>query len=139
MKLGIFAAGITLAAAAISVVPAVASADAPEFPRNGIIPPGTYQVSRSPSNIVGSPIENCDLQVFVDGNTVVLVCGQSSRTGRQAPVGPDETYIAFDGLPIGIDLRDIDPRQGLWTGTANITGTSIIAPYPLAGVSLIRR
>ncbi|MFI9505462.1 hypothetical protein [Nocardia sp. NPDC052566] len=132
-------AGVVLAAAAVAVVPGVASADDPEFPRNGVVPPGTYRITRNPSNVVGSPVENCDLQVFVDGRTVVLVCGGSSRSGRQAPVGPDETYATFDGLPYGLDLRDIDPRQGLWSGTLNIPGTPILAPYPLAGISLFRR
>ncbi|MEV6321047.1 hypothetical protein AB0M45_07580 [Nocardia sp. NPDC051787] len=139
MKLRKVAAGIALAAAAISMTPAVASAEDPEFPRNGIVPAGTYQISRNPANVIGTPLENCVLQVFVDGKTVVLVCGTSSRTGHQTPVGPDETYVTFDFLPFGLDLRDIDPRQGQWVGTVNIAGTPIIAPYPLAGVWLIRR
>jgi hypothetical protein len=139
MKFGKIAAGFALAAAAISVAPAVASADDPEFPRNGVIPPGTYHIGRGPSNVIGSPIENCDLQVFVDGRTVALVCGGSSRGGQQTPVGPDETYVSFDFVPLGLDLHDIDPRQGLWSGTVNIAGTPIVAPYPLAAVWLSRR
>ncbi|WP_345494672.1 hypothetical protein [Nocardia callitridis] len=132
-------AALALAATALGLAPAVASADDPEFPRNGIIPPGTYLISRNPSNVVGSPIENCELQVFVDGRTANLVCGGSFRAGHQTPVGTDETYVAFDGLPVGLDLRDIDPRQGIWSGTLNIANTPIIAPYPLAGVTLLRR
>ncbi|MBF6329020.1 hypothetical protein [Nocardia transvalensis] len=139
MKLRSVVGGLVLAAAAVSAVPAVAAADDPEFPRNGIVPPGTYHIMRHPSNVLGSPFENCDLQVFVDGKTVVLVCGESGRTGRQAPVGPDETYVSFDGSPFGLDLRDIDPRQGFWIGTVNIAGTPLAAPYPLAGISLNRR
>ncbi|UAK35037.1 hypothetical protein K8O92_15150 [Nocardia asteroides] len=139
MKFGKIAVGAALAAAAVSVAPAVASADDPEFPRNGVIPAGTYHIGRGPSNVVGSPIENCDLQVFPDGRSVALVCGTSSRGGHQTPVGPDETYVTFDYVPFGLDLRDIDPRQGLWTGTVNIAGTPIIVPYPLAAVWLSRR
>ncbi|MEU2087867.1 hypothetical protein [Nocardia beijingensis] len=139
MKFGKIVAGFALAAAAVSIAPAVASADDPEFPRNGVIPPGTYHIGRGPSNVIGSPIENCDLQVFGDGSAVSLVCGASSRTGHQTPVGPDETYVSFDFVPLGLDLHDIDPRQGLWSGTVNIAGTPIIAPYPLAAVWLSRR
>lgn len=138
MKLGI-AAGVAVAAATIALAPSVASADDPEFPRNGVVPAGNYHITRHPSNVLGSLLENCDLQVFPDGKTVVLVCGKSSRQGHQIPVGPDETYVAFDFAPFGLDLRDIDPRQGLWIGTTNIAGTPLSAPYPLAGVSLTRR
>ncbi|VFA96482.1 hypothetical protein [Nocardia cyriacigeorgica] len=132
-------AGAALAAAALGLAPAVASAQDPEFPRNGVIPPGTYHVIRHPSNVIGSPLENCDLQVFVDGRTVVLVCPTFSRAGLQRPVGTDETYVSFDFVPIGLDLRDIDPRQGHWIGTINIADTPLAAPYPLAGVTLQRR
>lgn len=138
MKLGI-AAGVAVAAATIALSPNVASADDPEFPRNGIVPAGNYHITRHPANVLGSPFENCDLQVFPDGKTVAMACGKSSRQGRQTPVGPDETYVAFDATPFGLDLRDIDPRQGLWIGTVNIAGTPISAPYPLAGISLTRR
>lgn len=139
MKFGKIVAGFALAAAAVSIAPAVASADDPEFPRNGVIPPGTYHIGRGPSNVIGSPIENCDLQVFGDGSAVTLICGATSRSGHQTPVGPDETYVSFDFVPLGLDLHDIDPRQGLWSGTVNIAGTPIIAPYPLAAVWLSRR
>lgn len=139
MKFGRIAAGIALAAAALTTVPAVASADDPEFPRNGVIPPGTYHIIRHPSNVVGSPMENCDLQVFVDHTVVVLVCGESGVTGRQSPVGPDETHVTFDGRPFGLDLQDIDPRFGHWIGVPNVAGTQLKAPYPLAGVTLNRR
>ncbi|MEW1736961.1 hypothetical protein ACWEPH_24520 [Nocardia beijingensis] len=139
MKFSKIVAGFALAAAAVSIAPAVASADDPEFPRNGVIPPGTYHIGRGPSNVIGSPIENCDLQVFGDGSAVTLVCGATSRSGHQTPVGPDETYVSFDFVPLGLDLHDIDPRQGLWSGTVNIAGTPIIAPYPLAALWLSRR
>ncbi|MFE3444201.1 hypothetical protein ACFXNW_14315 [Nocardia sp. NPDC059180] len=139
MRLRHIVAGAALAAAALCAAPAVASADDPEFPRNGVIPPGTYHVIRHPSNVIGSPLENCDLQVFVDGSSVVLVCPTFSRAGHQRPVGTDESYVTFDFVPIGLDLRDIDPRQGHWIGTMNVAGTPVAAPYPLAGVTLQRR
>ncbi|NEW40061.1 hypothetical protein GV794_19105 [Nocardia cyriacigeorgica] len=139
MKLRHSVAAVALAAAALCAAPAVASADDPEFPRNGVIPPGTYHVVRHPSNVIGSPLENCDLQVFVDGSSVVLVCPTFSRAGRQRPVGTDESYVTLDFVPIGLDLRDIDPRQGHWIGTMNIAGTPVAVPYPLAGVTLQRR
>ena len=139
MKFGRIAAGIALAAAALTMAPAVASADDPQFPRNGVIPPGTYHITRHPSNVLGSPMENCDLQVFRDHIVVVLVCGESGVTGRQAPVGPDETRITFDDRPFGLDLQDIDPRFGQWIDIPNIAGTQLKAPYPLAGITLNRR
>ncbi len=136
------AAGAALVVAALCAVPTAASADDPEFPRNGVIPGGTYHITRHPANVLGSPMENCDLQVFVDGVVVVLVCPTWSRTGRQVPVGPDETYVTYDpqpfATPFGMDLRDIDPRQGHWIGTLNIAGTPMSAPYPIAGVTLQR-
>ncbi|WP_024806070.1 hypothetical protein [Nocardia sp. BMG51109] len=139
MNIRHLAAAAALAAAVVGAIPATAAADDPEFPRNGVIPPGTYHIGRGPSNVLPSPLENCDLQVFVDGTTTMLVCGTSARSGHQTPVGPDETYVTFDFVPIGLDLHDIDPRQGLWSGTLNVAGTPIIAPYPLAAVWLTRR
>lgn len=138
MKISTAGASIMLAAAAAIAVPGVASADDPEFPRNGVIPAGDYRISRNPSNFVGSPIENCILRVADNASTVNLDCATWSRPGRQNPVGTDQTYVTFDGVPIGLDLHDIDPRQGIWTGTANVAGTPIIAPYPLAGLWLAR-
>ncbi|WP_227979808.1 hypothetical protein [Nocardia spumae] len=132
------AAGAALAAA-VCALPATALADDPEFPRDGVIPSGTYHIVRHPSNVLGSPLENCDLQVFVDRVTVALICPTWSMTGRQSPVGPDETTVAFDRGPIGMDLRDIDPRQGSWIGTISIPNTPIAAPYPMAGLTLQRR
>ena len=132
-------AGAVLTAAAVCAAPAIASADDPEFPRNGVIPVGDYHITRHASNVVGSPIENCDLRVFDDARNVELICGATVRHGVQTPVGPDETYVTFDGIPVGLALRDIDPRQGFWIGTANLAGTPLQAPYPLTGVSLNRK
>ncbi len=50
MKTHRLAAGITLAAAALAAAQGVASADDPQLPRNGVIPPGTYHIIRHPSN-----------------------------------------------------------------------------------------
>lgn len=133
------AAGAALTAAALCAVPATASADDPNVPRNGVLPAGTYHITQHPANVLGTPLHNCDLQVFPDAATVVLACGDSSRTGRQDAIGPDETYVTFEGVPIGLDLRDIDPGQGQWGGTVNIAATSVTAPYQIAGISLQRR
>ncbi|MFI7193292.1 hypothetical protein ACIBQ0_26470 [Nocardia nova] len=133
------AAGAALAAATLSAVPAAASADDPEVPRNGILPGGTYHITQHPDNMIGSPVHNCDLQVFVDGATVTLVCGNSSKTGRQNAAGPDETYVTFEGMPTGLDLHAVDAPQGYWEGTLNAPATSIDAPYSIAGFTLQRR
>lgn len=132
------AAGAALIAAAVCAVPATATADDPEFPRSGVIPAGNYHITRHPANVLGTPMENCDLQVFPDGATVTLRCADWSKTGRQNIVGPDQAYITLEGVPIGMDVRDIDPRQGHWIGTLNIASTPIAAPYPVAGVTLQR-
>lgn len=133
------AAGAALAAATLSAVPAAAFADDLGVPRNGILPAGTYHITQHPDNLVGSPVHHCDLQVFVDGATVTLVCGNSSKTGRQNAAGPDETYVTFEGMPTGLDLRAVDAPQGYWEGTVNAAATSIDAPYSLAGFTLQRR
>lgn len=133
------AAGAALAAATLSAVPAAATADNPEDPANGIIPAGAYHITQHPDNMIGSPVHNCDLQAFADSTTVTLVCGNSTRTGRQNAAGPDETYVTFEGVPVGLDLREIDARQGYWEGTLNAAGTSIDVPYPIAGITLQRR
>ncbi|MBF6211122.1 hypothetical protein IU433_06190 [Nocardia puris] len=139
MKFGSIAGlGIALAAAALSVAPAVATADDPEFPRNGVIPPGNYHIVRHPSNVVGSPLENCELRVHPNGVNTDLACFGGVHPGRQRPIGPDQTYVTF-AFPLGFDLRDIDPRQGHWIGTVNIADTPASIPYPLAGVTLQRR
>ncbi|MGN2640963.1 hypothetical protein ACWEKT_14640 [Nocardia takedensis] len=137
MMRAMLAAG--LAALTLGALPAVASADDPEFPRNGVIPPGTYQITPHPANIFGSPWANCDLQVSPDGVGVVMACGAATRGGQQSPVGPDRTDVRLDGLPFGLALSDIDPRQGLWIGTVKVTGTTIEVPYNFAGISLTRR
>lgn len=133
------AAGAALAAATLSAVPAAAFADDPGVPRNGILPAGTYHITQHPDNMIGSPVHNCDLQVFVDGATVTMVCGNSSKTGRQNAAGPDETYVTFEGMPTGLDLHAVDAPQGYWEGTLNAAATSIDAPYSLAGFTLQRR
>lgn len=138
MKLRAVVAGIALAAATVSTAPAVASAD-PEFPRNGIIPPGFYHITQHPSNIIGTPLNDCTLRIYAHDPWVQLECGNTIRSGYQHPVGPDETYVTFHANPLGLALRDIDPRQGHWIGTVNLSGTPLAAPYPLAGINLQRR
>lgn len=139
MQIRSLAASVALAAAALCALPAAAHADDPEFPRNGIVPPGTYQITRGAPNIVGTPLAGCDLHVDGNATNVFLDCPAFDRAGRQIPVGPDETYIVLDGLPLGLALSDIDPRQGMWIGTVNIAGTAVQVPHPLAGLTLQRR
>ncbi|WP_040800083.1 hypothetical protein [Nocardia higoensis] len=137
MTLRSLAAGAALAAAALCALPAAAHADDPEFPRNGIVPPGAYHIPRGAANVVGTPLDGCVLHV--DGNTtnVFLDCPAFDRAGRQIARGPNETDIVLDGVPLGLSLHDIDPRQGIWTGTPNVGGFQI--PEPLAGLGLQRR
>ncbi|BAD60466.1 hypothetical protein NFA_56140 [Nocardia farcinica IFM 10152] len=139
MTLRRLAATVALIGAALCAAPAVAHADDPEFPRNGVIPAGDYRIGRGPSNVLPTPLEGCDLQVADNGTSVRLACPAFALGGRQRPVGPDETYVVFDGVPLGLALRDIDPRQGMWTGTVNVADTPVILPYPLASVWLQRR
>lgn len=139
MKLRSLAASLALVGATLALVPAAAHADDSEFPRNGIIPVGVYQIGTGPGNVVGTPLAGCDLHVSGDTVSVRLTCPAFGRDGRQIPVGPDQTYVVLDGLPLGLDLHDIDPRQGMWSGTVNVAATPVILPYPLAGVWLQRR
>lgn len=139
MKLRALAAGAAIAATAALAVPGIASADDPEFPRVGVMYPGAYHLTQHPSNVLGTPLADCDLHVAPDSDYVRLECAQFSREGHQSPVGPDQAYVTLDGVPFGLSVRDIDPRQGHWIGTINIAKTPIEVPYPFAGVTLQRR
>lgn len=139
MKLRTAAVGVALAAIGALATPGIASADDPEFPRVGVMYPGVYHVTQHPSNVLGTPLGNCDLHVFAGSDAVRLDCAQFSRGGRQTPVGPDKATVSVDGMPFGLAVSDIDPRQGHWIGTLTIAQTRLEIPYPLAGVTLQRR
>ncbi|MBO0854625.1 MAG: hypothetical protein J2P18_12775 [Nocardia sp.] len=130
---------MTAATAATTFTSAVAFAAHPAPIAAGAVPPGMYHITKAPANLIGSTLDNCDLQVFPDGNTVLLLCPSSSRTGLQNVGAPGETYISFDGQPTGMNLRADDPNRAHWSGTVQLTGTPLAAPEPVAGIVLNRR
>ena len=123
---------VGIISATMSIAPGVAAADEPWIPRN-VVPAGEYLVIMPPQGPIpttysGTPMENCRVNVFDDRASVELLCGAQRFAGRQAPHGPNETYVTFGASPLGWGLAP-QATPGMWTGFVAFTNTSIAA-YP---------
>lgn len=63
-----------------------------------------------------------------DGAGVELACGAHRFPGRQTPNGPNETYLTFGAVPLGLAFTP-QATRGYWQGRVTVAGTPIVV-YP---------
>ncbi|WP_280507792.1 hypothetical protein [Nocardia flavorosea] len=143
MRIRSVTAGFVLVVAALCGASASAGAqDDPWIPRN-VVPPGEYLVIAPPQGPIpttfsGTPLQNCRVYAFEDRVSVDLVCAGHRFAGRQAPHGPNESYLTFGASPLGLALTP-QATTGYWMGSVTIVNTSTpvypagfwIRPLPL--------
>ncbi|MEU4313793.1 hypothetical protein [Nocardia sp. NPDC024068] len=132
MRIRRIAAAAGLFCAAVSGLPAVAGAQEPWIPGN-TVPPGEYLVITPPQGPIpttfsGTPLQNCRVFAAADAAGVELVCGAHRFAGRQTPHGPNESYLTFGAIPLGLALTP-QATRGFWQGRVTIAGTSAVV-YP---------